>query len=284
MMPQKVYSLAELETMRSEFSSEAILRKVLSPGAAFEAPPDSTHHEGNPSSTRDDNRHELVIQADIIRASIYNAFADYQPIYGVPVRTSDSLLRLRDDWGLPRVIQDAVIDHFLTQRGFNISFSKQSAIGQEESIFTNMPSLDKNGGFFQLQVSLSGMEEIGVDVESLIASAGDALAIVVFKCRFWYYGKFALFFSRRTIEEPHSPLTICLLVSGCPSVLKQRLANADYGREDMKRMARSVERQVPSLRTSPFLWNIFKTAFINRGKKYRSAIPDTTPEEMMAFF
>ncbi|QPC64184.1 hypothetical protein HYE67_006415 [Fusarium culmorum] len=111
-----------------------------------------------------------------------------------------------------------------------------------------------------------------------------SLAVFVYKCKVWFHGRFFFVVLGRDVKGPPGPLTIGLSVWNSSCFEKQQRESKVRRREKITRMAEAVEAQLPSPRVSPLLWNIFKTAFITRGKKYHSLVRDMTLEEMMAFF
>ncbi|CAF3523338.1 unnamed protein product [Fusarium graminearum] len=293
MTPQKVYSRSEIDTMGIELSSKAILRKFLSPGMVFDPPPYSTRQLRDiPTTNNHEPNDELARIRTTVQARVCNAFADNQPIYGIPVRTDLNLWqRPKGRLCLPEIVRNAVIDHFYTQRGMEKPATRRIPPEQTECQFTIVPYLGVDNvenppteSFDHFNMSLPQMEEIGMDVERLAETIGDALAIFVFKSGYNYYGDFSFSNVPDAIDEPNRSWTIGLCVSHLPSAVMQRQPGLPFGNGDEERMAKAMEQQVPSPVRSIHLWKAFKTAFIARGKKYHSAVPDVTPEEMMSGF
>ncbi|OBS19061.1 hypothetical protein FPOA_10785 [Fusarium poae] len=287
MTPQKVYSRSELENMCSELDPKEILKMFYSPGMAFQTFPTISQHEGSISTTGFDERHDLAIHTDTIRANIYNAFADHQATYGMPVRAKPTLCPEAAQ-PIPLVLRDALVDYFYLKKGagnplimrcphdLKRFLTIRPCLGEN---IVNVAPVNRN-----IMMSLPEMVEIGMDVESISATIGDALAMFVFKCGLYYFGNFFFRIVAENKGETSGPVTVGIVVSNHPHDVKQRHADTTRATEDMARMAERLESQVPSPIESPYLWNIFKTAFITRGKRYCSAIPVATPEEVMEFF
>ncbi|CEI39997.1 hypothetical protein FVEN_g2259 [Fusarium venenatum] len=287
MTPQKVYSRSELENMRLELGPKEILKIFYSPGMAFEAFPTNSQRQDSISTTGFDERHDVEIHADMIRANIYNAFADQQATYGIPVRARFTLCPQAKQ-PIPRVLRDTLVDYFYLRKGAENPLIKQCPHDLNRYL-TVMPFLGENSVMDapvnrNVVISLPEMVEIGMDVESISATIGDALAMFVFKCGLYYFGYFCFRIVAENKGDSPGPVTVGIIVSDSPRDVKQRHADTTRATEDMVRMAEAVELQVPSPIESPYLWNIFKTAFIARGKRYCCAIRDTTPEGMMELF
>lgn len=274
MTPQKVYSLDELRTIRLKKGDTEIMRIFLSPGMAFQAPHYNCHWTPHILTTKQKKSHDL----DMMQANIYNAFADYIPTHGIPVQPiygTKSIL-----W-FPEVFRNAALSQ--------CAYPFPRFEGNDTNPSEILPFLGKEGvdnselntRLLQAGMYLTEIENFGMDVKSLAATLGDALAMIIFKCGLLYRGKLA--FIVLSSESPGC-FTIGLSVYVAQLFDKQRPGDARLERKDMTRMAEAAEAQLPSPRVLPLLWNIFKTAFITRGKKYHSLVRDMTPEEMMAFF
>ncbi|RGP74132.1 hypothetical protein FSPOR_1827 [Fusarium sporotrichioides] len=269
MMSQKPYSLSEMETMSGQLSSKAILRKFLQPGIAFEDPPDIPQQMDSNSTI---GKH-WTRQQILIKANIHNLFVDHQPVYCIP---------------LPVIVRDAAIDYFYTEKGIEGPVVERSPQNQTRTPFQIVPLLgatsieDREMDYFR--ISLPEMEEIGIDVENISKTIGDVLAMFIFKCGFWYHGSFFFCTIGKDMNESTGSATIGLCVKGSHRYVERRNPHRAYTREDARKIALMVRQQLLSPQTSLYLWEVFKSAFIARGTKYRSGVPDITPEEVMRCF
>ncbi|KAF4970988.1 hypothetical protein FSARC_2091 [Fusarium sarcochroum] len=128
------------------------------------------------------------------------------------------------------------------------------------------------------QLSLRDMENIGMDLENLTATLGDALAFLNFKCgRVSTLARFAFGASPINSEAPNGPLAICLYLHHF------QLAHEDGGcdRDPFEELVRGMSKYIPDCQKTPLLWGVFKTAYIKRGNECRSASLEYTPEEVM---
>ncbi|GKU02943.1 hypothetical protein FLAG1_06369 [Fusarium langsethiae] len=285
MMSQKPYSLSEMETMSGQLSSKAILRKFLQPGIAFEDPPDIPRQMDSNSTI---GKH-WTRQQILMKANIHNLFVDYQPIYGIPVRVMSDLWASPEQgsW-LPVIVRDAAIDYFYTEKGIEGPVVERSPQNQTRTPFQIVPLLgatsieDREMDYFR--ISLPEMEEIGIDVENISKTIGDVLAMFIFKCGFWYCGSFFFCTIGKDMDESTGSATIGLCVKDSHRYVERRNPHRAYTREDARKIALMARQQLPSPQTSLYLWDVFKSAFIARGTKYRSGVPDITPEEVMLCF
>ncbi|KAM0385427.1 hypothetical protein ACHAQC_011339 [Fusarium culmorum] len=266
MTPRGVYSPAELEAIRSCHGDIEILRMFLSPGMAFEA---------NISTTKD----RQVQGLNKMQQDIYNAFADYGPTRGISVKP---IYQPKDTLWLPEVLRTAVLSQcLLSERARSSDYQFRIVPYLCQTIMRNQEPFAIPS---QRDICLTEMNRIGMDVNSLAATIGEALAVFVYECKVWFHGRFFFVVLGRDVKGPPGPLTIGLSVWNSSCFEKQQRESKVRRREKITRMAEAVEAQLPSPRVSPLLWNIFKTAFITRGKKYHSLVRDMTLEEMMAFF
>ncbi|KAH7192934.1 uncharacterized protein B0J16DRAFT_333971, partial [Fusarium flagelliforme] len=126
------------------------------------------------------------------------------------------------------------------------------------------------------------MKEIGLDLESLAATMGDALAMIIYKCRLAYFGSF-LFRPMPIVSKEHpGSSTISLCISWVHfSIIDVGILS--YPRA-MEGMLSHWKQNVPSPNESRYLWNVFKAAFISRGNRYCSIPIGITPQDMMRRF
>lgn len=272
--------------MSSDVPPRDIVRKFLSPGMTYEDVAPTHPYRSQilaPNLTNDIRSEEDRLRARE-RANLYNAFADYQSPYGIPVKVKTyHAVNPWDDVSIPRVLEDAIIQLGSATNPDCAKYEIIPVLGRE------FEHDKKYHGVYHSSlrpstwtVSLAGMKEIGLDLESLAATMGDALAMIIYKCRLAYFGSF--FFRPMPIisnEHPGSS-TVSLCIDWVHfSIIDVKILGYPTA---MKGMLSHWKQNVPSPNESRYLWDVFKMAFISRGSRYCSITIGITPQDMMRRF
>jgi len=112
MMPPKFYTWNELQAMSSDVPPRDIVRKFLSPGMTYEdvAPTHPYRSQILAPKLTNDIRSEEYRLRPRERANLYNALADYQSLYGIPVKVKTyPAVNPCDHVSIPRALEDAII-------------------------------------------------------------------------------------------------------------------------------------------------------------------------------
>ncbi|CAG7559359.1 unnamed protein product [Fusarium equiseti] len=285
MMPPKFYTWDELQAMKSDVSPRDIVRKFLSPGMmTFEDVTPAHPYRSQimiPNLTKD-NQNKEDQQRAIERANLYNAFADYQSPYGIPVRVKTyHAVDPWDDISIPQVLEGAIVQ--LCHESITEDRAKHEIVpalgGLDKETYHGIYRSSRPSSW---TFSLKGMKEIGLDVESLAATMGDALAMIIYKCGLVYLGPF--FFRPMPIDSDEHPGSST--ISLCISWINFSLIDAKYLSKPhvMEGMLSYWKLNIPSPEESPYLWNVFKMAFMSRGNRYCSITLEITPKEILQRF
>ena len=198
-----------------------------------------------PNLTNDvKNDDDRILAID--RANVWNAFADYQSPYGIPVKVKTyHTFNPWFDVSIPRVLDDAIVSLSLETTEDRAKHEIIPILGAEfvhdKKHYGVYRSFWRPSAWI---VSLAGMKEIGLDLESLAAAMGDALAMIVYKCRLAYFGSFLFRPMPITSNEHPSSSTISLCISWVhfdifdATILRNPLA--------MKKMLSHWKQNVPS--------------------------------------
>ncbi|RBR19229.1 uncharacterized protein FIESC28_05694 [Fusarium coffeatum] len=218
MMPANFYIRKELEALSSDVPPRDIVRKFLSPGMTFEdvAPAHPYRSQIMTPKFTKDNQSEEDRREAIERARLYNAFADYQSPYGIPVKVKTyHAVNPWDDVSILRVLEEAFVKLCSATTEDHAKHEMIPVLGVEfvrgnrkyHGVYRS------TGRRSTWTVSLAGLKEIGLDLESLAATMGDALAMIIYKCGLTYVGSF--FFRPMPIDSNEHPgsSTISLYIS-----------------------------------------------------------------------
>ena len=285
-MPPKHYTWKELERMSFDVSTPGVIRKFLSPGMTFEevAPTHPYRSQIFAPNLTNDIQNENDRPRAIQRANLYNAFADYQSPYGIPVKVKTfHTVNPWDDVSIPGVLERAIKVLCSTTSEGRAKHEIVPVLGFEfAGRNVGCRGIYRPSHPSSWTLSLAGMKEIGLDLESLAATMGDALAMIIYKCGLAYFGPF--FFRPMPVDsnEHTGSSTISLCISWVNfSIMDATCLSNPHA---MKAMFSYWRVNAPCPGESPYLWNVFETAFISRGNSYCSITLGITPEEMMRQF